>query len=97
VEALSVSYASVSRDCETARFVASEEGKAVLTPIGAHGERMSTVLPKTTQTVRTERGREARSLRRGVAGIVASGVLAIMQAAASRHERRTGIDREAEW
>ena len=57
----------------------------------------NTLQPETTQAVRTEPRREARDLRRNVAGIVAAGVLTLMQASANRREGPVGIDREAEW
>jgi hypothetical protein len=56
---------------------------------------MSTVRPKTMQTVRTEPLREA--LRGSVAGIVAACVLSLMQVRATRREGRFSIDTDAEW
>jgi hypothetical protein len=58
---------------------------------------MSTLQQETTQTRRTQPRPEARGLRHSVAGIVAACVLSLMQASATRRERRYGIHSDADW
>jgi hypothetical protein len=57
---------------------------------------VSTVQRETMQTDQTEPRRDARGLRRYVAGIVAASVLTLVQASTSRSEGPFGIDSDGE-